>query len=122
MEQSTIQSLLQSVPLSYSQQSLAPEQRKDPEVLEIVMFLEKGELPLNEKRARPITLQASLFTPVDGMLFYLNPKQKHWKRAVILSHLHEQFLQENHSSLIGGHFAGMKMYGALVRHWLWDRM
>ena len=121
-EQSTIQSLLQSAPLSYSQQSLAPEQQKDPEVLEIVMFLEKGELPLDEKRARRIALQASLFTLVDGVLFYLDPKQEHRKRAVVPSHLREQLLQENHSSLMGGHFAGKKMYGALVRHWWWDGM
>ncbi len=75
-EQSTIQSLLQSVPLSYSQPSLASEQRK---VLEIIMFLEKGELTLNKKRARRIALQASRFTLVDGMLFYLDPKQEHRK-------------------------------------------
>ena len=86
------------------------------------MFLEKGELPLNEKRARRIALQASLFTLVDGVLFYLDPKQEHWKRAVVPSHLREQLLQENHSSLMGGHFAGKKMYGPLVRHWWWDGM
>ena len=48
-ETTNIQSLLQSTPLPYNQQSFALEQQKDPEVLEIVMFLEKGELPLDEK-------------------------------------------------------------------------
>lgn len=48
-EMSTIQSLLQSAPLTSSQQSFALAQRKDPEILEIVMFMEQGELPLDEK-------------------------------------------------------------------------
>ena len=87
------------------------QQRKDPEVLEIVMFLEKGELPLNEKRARRIALQASLFTLVDGVLFYLDPKQEHRKRAVVPSHLREQLLQENHSSLMGGGGGGGTLLG-----------
>ena len=64
------------------------------------MLLEKGELPLNEKRACRIALQASLFALVDGMLFYLDPKQEHRKRAIVTSHLREQLLQENHSSLM----------------------
>ena len=78
-ETSTIQSLLLSAPLASSQQSFAVAQQKDPEILEIVMFLEKGELPYDEKRACWITLQASLFTLVDGMLFYIDPKQEHRK-------------------------------------------
>ena len=121
-EPSTIQSLLQSTPFPFSQQSFALEQRKDPEVVEIVMFLEKGELPLDERRARRIALQASLFTLVEGVLFYIDPKQEHRKRVVVPRHLREQLLQENHSSPMGGHFAGKKMYGALVRHWWWDGM
>lgn len=104
-EMSTIQSLLRSAPLTPSQQSFALAQQKDPEIL---MFLEKGELPLDEKRAR---------TLVDGMLFYIDPKQDHRKQAVVPSHLRKQLLQENHLSSIGGHFAGKKMYGALVYYW-----
>ena len=100
----TIQSLLQSTPLPYSQPSFALEQQKDPEVLETVMFLQKGELLLDEKRARQITLQSSLFTLVDEVLFFLDPKQEHRKRVIVPQHLREQLLQENHSSPIGGPF------------------
>ena len=82
-EPSTIQSLLQSTPLPFSQQSFALEQQKDPEVVEIVMFLEKGELLLDERRARRIALQVSLFTLVEGVLFHINPKQEHRKRVVV---------------------------------------
>ena len=37
------------------------------------MIVKKGELSLGEKR---ITLQASLFTLVDGTLFYIDPNQE----------------------------------------------
>ena len=36
-------------------------------------------------------------------------------------HLRQRLLSEHHSSLMGGHFAA-KTYGALIRHWWWDRM
>ena len=55
------------------------------------------------------------------MLFFLDPKQEHRKRVIVPQHLREQLLQENHSSPMGGHFAG-KMYGSLVCHWWWDGM
>ena len=118
---SDIQSLLQSAPLPCDQQSFALEQQKDPEIVEIVAFLEKDELPSDEERARHIALQSSLFALVDGVLFFLDPKQEHRRRVVVPRHLREQLLQETHSSPMGGHFAG-KMYGSLVRHWWWDGM
>ena len=74
---STIQTLLQSAPLTSIEQSFALTQRKDLEILEIVIFLEKRELPLDEKRAHQIALQVSLFALVDGMLFYIDPKWEH---------------------------------------------
>ena len=43
----------------------------------------------SEKRAHWIALQASQFTLEDGVLFYLDPKQEHQKRAVVPSHLRE---------------------------------
>ena len=45
------------------------KQQKDPEVLKTVMLLEKGELPLGEKRSQWIALPSSLFTLDDGVLF-----------------------------------------------------
>ena len=115
---SDIQALLQSAPLPRDQQLFALEQQKDPE---IVAFLEKDELPSDEKRTCCIALQSPLFALVDGVLFFLDSKEEHRKRVVVPQHLREQLLQETHSSPMGGHFAG-KMYGSLVRHWWWDCM
>ena len=118
----TVESLLCAPPCNGTPRSFAEEQAKDPELQEIVLFLRVGELPPVEKRARQIALQASLFTLEGDVLFYIDPKQDHCKRVVVLQHLRVQLLAENHSSMMGGHFVGRKMYGALVRHWWWSGM
>lgn len=117
-----IDALLSSDPCPVISESFASEQRKDPQVQEIIHFLEREELPLEPKRARKIALQASSFVLKDGMLFYLDPKQKHRKRAVVPTHLQNQVLEENHRTVMGGHFSGKRMYCSLVRHWWWDGM
>ena len=63
-----------------------------------------------------------IFTLQDQILFYIDPKQKHWKRVAVPRHLQEQVLNENHSSGMGGHFSGRRMYGALVHQWWWEGM
>ena len=102
--------------------SFAEEQKKDPEVADVITFLESGELPLENKRARVIALQKSLFVLKEGILYYADPKQEHRLRVVVPCHRREQILAEHHSGLTGGHFAAKKMYAALTRHWWWDGM
>ena len=89
-----IHTLLNKDPTYIKLDSFANEQRKDPTLKEIVIFLEKEELPLEQKRARKIALQASLFTIEDQILFYIDPKQQHRKRVVVPKHLQEQILKE----------------------------
>lgn len=64
----------------------------------------------------------ALFYKVPSSLYFLDPKQEHHRRAVVPSHLRQQVLADHHRSAMGGHFAGKKIYGALVRHWWWDGM
>ena len=123
VEDSPIDALLKMLPRdSAIARSFAEEQAQDPELKEIVSFLGTGELPAEEKHTRRLALQQSLFTLEDGVLFYVDPKQEHRKRVAVPSYLRSQILAENHSSAVGGHFAGKRMYGALVRHWWWDGM
>ena len=102
--------------------SFAEEQSRDPELQEIIAFLKTRELPMEEKRARRIALQGSLFMLEEDTLYYVDPKLDHRRRIAVPSHLKQQILQENHASGMGGHFSGRRMYGALVRHWWWDGM
>ena len=102
--------------------SFAEEQSRDPELQEIIAFLKTGELPMEEKRARRIALQGSLFVLEEDTLYYVDPKLDHRRRIAVPSHLKQQILQENNASGMGGHLSGQRMYGALVRHWWWDGM
>ena len=114
--------LMESPQQTLTDTSFADEQKKDSEVMDIVTFLETGDLPTEERRAKVIALQKSLFVMKDGILFYIDPKQEHRLRVVVPSHLREQILMEHHAGLTGGHFAAKKMYAALTRHWWWDGM
>ena len=59
--------------------SMAQEQRKAPELLKIIQFLETEELPQEERRVKRIALQKSLFAIVYEILHYLDPKKDHRK-------------------------------------------
>ena len=58
----------------------ANEQGKDPGLKE---FIESGKLPSNEVAACKLALQEPLFTVCDGILYFLDPKHKNRKRAVV---------------------------------------
>lgn len=118
----TIQTLLRRDPVPIGSKPFDEEQRQDPEVMDIIRFLETGELPPDQKRARRIATQQSQFTLIDGVLYFLDAKQEHRCRAVVPSHLQEQILEENHRKWMGGHFSGQRMYSMLVRRWWWDGM
>lgn len=69
------EALLQAEPNFSALSAVNPfheEQRKDSSIMEIIRFLEQGELPPEEGRARKIALQSSLFSLVDGILFFLD--------------------------------------------------
>ena len=114
--------LLAQPPEQVLNEDFAAEQRKDPEINEVIDFMEREVLPADDKRARRIALQRPAFAMENGMLFYIDPRQGHHKRAVVPRHLRQQLLLEHHSSLMGGHFAAKKTYSALMRHWWWDGM
>ena len=122
-----ISSLLEKDPSPHpGSQSLsndyAAEQAKDVQVKEIVDFLEKGDLPEDQKRARKVVAQGPLFAIVNGILYFRDPKHGNRKRAVVPHHLRKQVLEESHSGPLGGHFSGNRLYNALVRHWWWEGM
>ncbi len=108
-----VQMLLEAEPIPSCAVNFGVEQRKDPDLQEIVDFLEE-ELSYEQKWAWKIALQASLFTIEEGILYYVDPKQKYHRRVVVPHQLREQILREGHSSGIAGHFSGKRTYGALA--------
>ena len=98
------------------------EQHKDQQLKEIIDFLSDGRLPNDSNRAKVIASQEALFTLVDGVLYYVDPKSDHRQRVAVPQHLWKQLLEENHRGLYGGHFSGPKLYSALVKRWWWRGM
>ena len=106
----------------YTQDSFASEQRRDMDLREIIDFLEKGALPTDDGRARKISLRESLFTIIDGILYFIDPKSKTQKRAVVPKQLRTPILRETHSGSYGGHFSGQRLHHALMERWWWEGM
>ena len=80
-----IHHLLARPPVQTQNEDFSVEQRKDPELGELINLLEHGELPEDDHRARRITSQKPMFVLENGMLFYIDPKQDHCRRAVVPS-------------------------------------
>ena len=119
----TVEGLLLYQPAQLSEDtSFAEEQRKDPLIAEVITFLETGELPQEDKKARRIALQKPLFVLQGGVLFFCNPKRRQHLRVVVPAHLRQQIILDSHSGLMGGHFSAKRTYTAHIRHWWWDGM
>ena len=67
-------------------------------------------------------MQQSMFTVTEGILYFIDPKHKNKKRAIVLQHLRQQILRDTHSGPYGGHFSGQRLYNALMGHWWWEGM
>ena len=112
----SIQSLFQLEPepnQPNESESFASKQRKDPNLRETIHFLKRGELPQDPNRARKI----AVFTVVDDILFFLDPKNKHQRRVVVPEHICKRVMEENHGGTMGGHFSGNQLYNTLARQW-----
>ena len=89
---------------------------------QLLCFIQNGTLPDNNDSARKVAAQAPLFTLVDGVLFFINPKYRDRKQCVVPRHLQQTIMEEHHSSPMSGHFSGEKLYKVLSRHWWWQGM
>ena len=78
-----IESLLRMDPETVMSIDFSREQKKDPQVCEIICFLENGEIPTEEKRAKKVVLQQTLFAIVNKILYYVDPKNNHHRRVVV---------------------------------------
>lgn len=105
-----------------SQQELATMQAQDPDMQELLAYVKHGRLPKDRVRAQKIVLQQSLFSVVDGVLYYVDPKQGNRKRAVAPKSLQKRLLEETHSGPFGAHFSGQRIFNVLVTSWWWEHM
>ena len=125
LEKCSIQDLLHIEPRSgvpSPSDNFSVEQRKDPEINRMINYLENGDLPADDKQARTVAAQASLFVIIDDILYHLHPKHGDRKCVVVPQQLRPGIMEENHSGPMAGHFSGARLYNALIRRWWWPGM
>ena len=66
--------------------------------------------------------ESDLFALVEGVLYFVDPRRKHIKRAALPSHLVKPLLSSMHGGPFSGHFSGSRTYDTLVRSWWWPKM
>ena len=103
-------------------QSFEETQQNDPWIHQLTLYLMRKELPEKDDEARKIVLQAPTFTIVDSILYFIDNKHDHRKRAVVPKSLQQQLMRENHGGRFGGHFSGPRTYAKMALCWWWDRM
>ena len=54
-DSATISTLLTQLPVASREDDFGAEQRNDPELMELITYLEEGKLPSDDQRARQIT-------------------------------------------------------------------
>ena len=62
---------------------LAVEQRKDDQIATMLTYLTTGVLPTDERHTRRVISQASLLGIDKGVLYFIDPKRKLKRRAVV---------------------------------------
>ena len=102
------------------QDTLSHRQCQDPQLADIILYHESGELPQDEKRARELVLMSSSYTVLDGVLYRVEP-DKTLKIIPPAVSRHPLFL-EAHQGAFSGHLREAKIHGQLSKHYWWPRM
>ena len=122
-DSSMIDSLLEIGPgETINMDSFAEEQWKDGDIKMLMDYLERGMLPEDRQSASKVASQAPSFTLVSQILYFVDAKQNNLRRVVVPCHLRQQLMTEYHSSVMSGHFSGVRLYNTLCKRWYWERM
>ena len=98
-------------------------QHDDPELAQLMDYLEKKSLPVEPSDAKRIVIQAQKnFYLSDGVLYYENGDVPGRRRLVVPKDLRKEVLNENHEALFAGHFAPKRMSKRLGQYYYWPGM
>jgi len=101
-------------------EELGSLQRKDPELNEVIVFLESGMLPQDEKRAKLIALSQAQFTLEEDILYRVEPDGT--LRVIPPAGMRENLFQTAHGGVFGAHLRDAKVYSELRKHFWWPSM
>ena len=96
-------------------------QQNDPDLQHIIMLIESGELPQDEKLAKKLVLEQNQYDIIDGILHHENPVNPGYWRIMVHKALQQNVL-EAHSGRFAGHFAERKIYDTLRKSYWWKGM
>ena len=98
-------------------------QREDPELLQLMEYLEHKSLPENSALAKQIIIQVQKgYYIVDGILYFEDSVVPGRRRLVVPNQLRKQVLLENHESVFAGHFAPKKLMQRVSQYYYWPHM
>ena len=118
---STISDLLTSPACSSATvQPFLQEQLRDPDLVSMVQYLEKGELPADPELSRRLILNSTLFTVLDNTLYMTH--RDGGVRAVVPTHLRRQLMDDYHRGPSGSHYSADKLFRTISHHWWWQGM
>ena len=100
--------------------SLKERQQKDPELLQVILYLEGGVLLADDKRAQEIVLTHSQYEIVDSILYHV--EKDNTLRVIPATEDRERLFDEAHNGTLGGHLRDAKIHGQLAKHYWWLRM
>ena len=89
----------------------------DPSLAAIMAYLQKRELPEEEKAARELVLGEPMYTVVDGVLYHVE-RDKTLRIIPPTADRRKLFL-EAHEGPFSGHLREAKMYSQLSRYYWW---
>ena len=95
------------------------KQQLDDELLLIVMYLLEEMLSEDRKVATEITLQVTLYTVVDKILYFIGNKPDNAPRVMLPSKLWQDMIKDYHVGIMVGHFSGPKIFQEVSCQWWW---
>ena len=87
---------------------------------EIIIYLETGDLPSDQKRTRELALTKCQYVLVDNVLYYVVKDKS--LRVVPPKASREKLLREAHDGVFGGHLKANNIVGELGKHYWWPGM
>ena len=100
--------------------NIRKRQLDDPELKCIMLYVEDGELPRDEKKAKELVLGRSLYEVVNGILHHIELDKS--LRLISPTCDRQSLFQAVHSGTFGAHLKDTKIYGELSKHYWWPRM
>ena len=96
---------------------LREEQLKDPQLKQIIDYLEKDELPNDEKQSKRLVMERPCYEMENGELIRILAKGD--KRIIPPESMREKLIQDCHNGKFGAHLGPKKVYSQILSNYWW---